>query len=137
METHTSRQIDAPPLPHCDPDELKLSLDLHLNQERLRTHKNRKHQKIRQRSERVTPHPSVPMPICFLYPAFVEKHIERQKGIKPQGMTIVTVSSALSLASTPVSALSSSLSWQVGEAKEMLGCGWYISHDGWSCCPPH
>lgn len=31
------------------------------------------------------------MPICFLYPAFVEKHTERQKGIKPQGMTIVTV----------------------------------------------
>ena len=44
-----------------------------------RTDKNRKHQKIRQRSERVTPHPSIPMPICFLYPPFVMKHTERQK----------------------------------------------------------
>lgn len=76
------------------------------------------------------------MPICFLYPAFVGKHTERQKGIKPQGMTIVTVSSASTLALAPAPALSSSLPWQVGEAWEIPGPGWYTSHDGWSCCPP-
>lgn len=35
------------------------------------------------------------MPVCFLYPAFVGKHTERQKGRKPRG--IVTVSSAPNL----------------------------------------
>lgn len=60
------------------------------------------------------------MPICFLYPAFVMKHTERQKGIKPQGMTIVTVSSAPILASAPASALSSSLYWQTSESPQWV-----------------
>lgn len=55
----------------------------------MRADENRKHQKIRQRSERVTPHPNIPMPVCFLYPAIVGKHTESKKGTEPQGMTIV------------------------------------------------
>lgn len=62
--THTK----TVPLPHHDPDELKLSLDLHLNQERMRTDKNRTHQKIRQRSE--TPHPSIPHAHLFSLSCF-------------------------------------------------------------------
>lgn len=39
------------------------------------------------------------MPIWFLYPAFVVRHTDREKGMKPQGMTIVTACSAPTLAS--------------------------------------
>lgn len=71
------------------------------------------------------------MPICLLYPAFVGKHTERNKEIKSLGMTIVTVSSAPTLAST----LSSSQSWSAGagEPQEMLELGWCMQER--NCCP--
>lgn len=83
------------------------------------------------------------MPICFLYAAFVVKHTERQKVIKPLGMTIVTVSGAPDLSSAPASppellpALANQGITTVGEAEEMPGPRWCFSHDDWSCCPPH
>lgn len=44
MDTNPKRLTDTrktPPRTHRDPDELKLSLDLHLNQERMRTDKKK------------------------------------------------------------------------------------------------
>lgn len=107
-----------------------------------RTDENRqKTENIKRSDNGVKLHTQVhPCPSVFFIPLLLGNTL---KGMKSQGMTIVTVSSAPTLASAPAPALSSSLvlanQWitRVGEAQEMPGPGWYISHDGWSCCPPH
>ena len=78
-----------------------------------------------------------------LSPFCDETHWKTEKGRSHMGMTIVTVSGAPTLASAPASApqllpaLASRWITGAAEAQEMPGPGWYISHDGWSCCPPH